>query len=94
MLAGVDVDAVAVASGRADGEVLDGDVLAEGGMQGPHEMVAGGEVFEAEIGAVDGFDERRVTEWRVGARAAAEGVVADYFAGGRRCRCWSHRRRR
>ncbi len=56
VLAGVDVDAVAVASGGADGEVLDGDVAAECGVEGPHEVVAGGEFFEAEVGAVDGFD--------------------------------------
>src|SRR5277367_1999812 len=56
VLAGVDIDAVAVAAGGADGEVLDGDVAAERGVERPHEVVAGGEVFEAEIGAVDGFD--------------------------------------
>ena len=56
VLAGVDVDAVAVAAGGADGEVLDDDVAAERGVERPHEVVAGGEVFEAEVGAVDGFD--------------------------------------
>ncbi len=56
VLAGVDVDAVTVAAGGADGEVFDGDVLAEGGMERPHEVVAGGEVLEAEVGAVDGLD--------------------------------------
>ena len=47
VLAGVDVDAVAVAAGGADGEVFDGDVAAERGMERPHEVVAGGKVFEA-----------------------------------------------
>ena len=56
VLAGVDVDAVAVAAGGADGEVFDDDVAAERGVEGPHEVVAGGEVFEAEVGAVDGLD--------------------------------------
>ncbi len=56
VLAGVDVDAVAVAAGGADGEVLDDDVAAECGMERPHEVVTGGEVFEAEVGAVDGLD--------------------------------------
>ena len=48
--------AVTVAAGGADGEIFDGDVLAERGVEGPHEVVAGGEVFEAEVGAVDRFD--------------------------------------
>ena len=62
VLAGVDVDAVAVAAGGADGEVFDGDVAAERGVKGPHEVVAGGEVFEAEVGAVDGLDEGGMAE--------------------------------
>ena len=81
VLAGVDVDTVAVAAGGADGEVLDGDVAAERGVKGPHEVVAGGEVFEAEVAAFDGFDEGGMAEGAVGAGAAAEGVCADDFAG-------------
>ena len=62
VLAGIDIEAVAVAAGGADGEVFDGDVFAAGGMDGPHEAVVGGEIFEADIGAVDGFDEAGVAE--------------------------------
>ena len=31
-------------------------------MERPHEVITGGEVFEAEVGAVDGLDECGMTE--------------------------------
>jgi hypothetical protein len=39
MLAGIDIDAVAISAGSADGKVPDVNVFAVGGMNAPHQAV-------------------------------------------------------
>ena len=75
--AGIDVDAVAVAAGAADSEAKDNNVFAVRGMDGPHALVTGGEVFEPDIVAADEFNQRRVTKWILNTGAATERRVSD-----------------
>jgi hypothetical protein len=78
VLAGVDVDAVAVAAGAANRKVPDEDVLAVGGMNGPHQAVRGGEILQPDVLAAERLDQRRVAQrvLRVGA-SAESGVASD-----------------
>ena len=75
VLAGVDVDAVAVALGfvGTDVEIFGEDVFAVSKVDAPHAAVLEGKVFDAQVFAVDGFKEGG----SAGIAQEGEGGVAD-----------------
>ena len=82
VLAGIDIDAVAVAAGTANGQVLVQQVLAIGRVQAPHgAQLLGGEIFETYIAAADRLDQRRMPQRILRIRPAADRAVARDLAG-------------
>ena len=77
MLAGIDIDAVAVAARAADGQVLDENVVAVGWVQRPHQAIFGREVFEAHVIAANRFDQRRMAQRVLRVGSSAQRCVAD-----------------
>src|SRR5579862_5263157 len=80
MLAGIDIDAIAVSAGAANGEIPKADVFAIRGMNRPHQAIVGREILEAEIIAADRFDQRGMAQRILRIRPAAERRVANDLA--------------
>ena len=57
------------------------DVLAVGGMNGPHQAIVGGEVLEANVIAADGLDQRGMAQRILRIRPPAQRGIPDDLAG-------------
>ena len=83
VLAGVDVDAVAVAGVAADGEAFDQDVAAVGGMDVPDVLIGGRKILEVHAVAAQELDECGVAiagfagEDRAAGAASEPGIALD-----------------
>jgi hypothetical protein len=76
VLAGIDIDSVAVPAGCADGQVSNRDIFTIRGVDAPHQPVLRGEAVQANIAAADEFDERRMAERVLHGRPSAERRVS------------------
>jgi hypothetical protein len=72
VLAGIDIDAVAVSARGADSQIPDGYVFTVGGMDAPHRSVFRGESVHVNITAADKFDQRGMAQRVLRGRPSAE----------------------
>src|SRR5262249_37225403 len=76
VFAGVDIDAVAIAARGPDGQIPRDEILAIGGMNRPHEALLEREVFKADSGRVDRFDDGRPARHRAAAERQVPGDLS------------------